>query len=155
MDILIINFKQIKVIPVDKENEKHRRGVWIVKNENLGYNLITTEPIPYEKHCIWWQNAFEKEHILIILYNSEVCGYIRLTKVRTGSKEKNEISIAISKKFQKTGIGSYAYKLFENKMKEIGVSEIIALNHISNEIGQRFFEKNKFDKTFIRYIKKL
>jgi len=56
-----------------------------------------------------------------------VCGYIRLTKKESNSKEKNVISISLAKKFQSVGIGTHAYKLFEDKMKEIGVTQIVAL----------------------------
>lgn len=159
MVILDIEFKQIKVIPADKDNENHRKGVWIVKNQNFGHDLMTTEPIHYDHHLFWWETAFDKEYIYIILSELDIIGYIRLTKYETDTKEKFEISIALAKEFQKSGIGSYAYKLFENEMKKIDIPLIIALTHIKNEEGQKFFEKNKFEKTYIkkdyiRYVKK-
>lgn len=155
MVILNLNFEQIKVFIAEKENEMHKKGVWTVFNENLGFNLITTESIPYENHCKWWESAFEQEFIYVVLYQSILCGYIRLTKKRTSNKEKNEISIAISKKYHKSGLGTYAYSIFENEMKKIGVTEIIALTDIRNLGGQKFFEKNNFKKGHIRYVKKI
>lgn len=58
------------------------------------------------------------------------------------------------------GIGTYAYKFFEEKMKDIKIPHIIASTHVENETGQKFFEKNKFNKIYIkneyiRYVKKL
>ena len=123
--------------------------------ENIQFNIITSEPVLYEDHCKWWENSFDREFIYIILYQSVVCGYIRLTKEQTQSKEKNEISIAVSKKYQNSGLGSIAYSLFEERMKKCGVSEIIAITDIRNELGQRFFEKNKFERTHIRFVKKI
>lgn len=155
MVILRIDFEQIKVIPAEKENEEHKKSIWNVFNENLGYNLITSEPVPYEKHSIWWERVFENEYIYVILYKSKVCGYIRLTKYRTELKEKDEISIALKNEFQKMGIGSYAFNLFENKIKEIGITQIVAITDFRNKLGQKFFEKNDFKKFHIRYVKKL
>jgi len=160
--ILSYNFDKIKVIPAEKENETHKKGVWKVFNENIEVNIITHEPVPYEEHCKWWENVFEKEYVYIIQYQSTVCGYIRLTKKESNSKEKNVISISLVKKCQSVGIGTHAYKLFENEMKEIGVTQIVALTVMSNKIGQKFFEKNKYImtgldevKNFKRYIKDL
>ena len=156
------NFDKIKVIPAEKENETHKKGVWKAFNENIDVNFITHETVPYEEHCKWWENVFEKEYVYIIQYQSTVCGYIRLTKKESSSKEKNVISISLVRKFQNVGIGTHAYKLFEEKMKEIGVTQIVALTVTSNKVGQKFFEKNKYKitefdevKNFKRYFKDL
>lgn len=162
MNLLNIDLKQINIIPAEKENKKHRREVWRIYNENLEVNIITHEPVQYKKHCKWWETAFENEYIFIILHQTSVCGYIRLTKRESNSKEKYVISTSLAKKFQHSGIGTYAYILFEAKMKEIGVNQLIALTVINNEGGQKFFKKNGFKMTgfdkenkFKRYIKKL
>ena len=131
-----------------------------VKNANLDYSSKSSEPVSYEKHKEWWEQIFDKEHMYVIIYDSEVCGYIRFTKMETKSKEKNEISIALLKKFQNKGLGTFAYEYFEKEMAKYGITEIIAVTNIKNNMGQRFFEKNKFEKTqnkenYIRYIKKL
>jgi len=156
------DLKQVRVIPAKREDVTYRDGVWSVFNENLDANIITHEPIPYEAHCKWWETVFESEFVYIILYQSSICGYIRLTKNKTSSKEKWVISIALARKFHHVGIGTHAYKLFEACMKEKGVNQIIALTVLSNKIGQEFFEKNNFKMTgfdkeniFKRYIKKL
>ena len=150
------------MIPAKKSSITYREGLWRVFNENLDANIITHEPIPYENHCKWWKTVFEKEYVYVILYQSSMCGYIRLTKNKTSSKEKNVISIALAKKFHHFGIGTYAYKLFEAYMKEKGVNQIIALTVLSNKIGHEFFEKNNFKMTgidkeniFKIYVKKL
>ncbi|MHA1492355.1 MAG: GNAT family N-acetyltransferase [Promethearchaeota archaeon] len=150
------------MIRAKKEDDIYKEGLWRVFNENLDANIITHEPVPYEVHCKWWETVFESEYVYIILYQSSMCGYIRLTKKKTSAKEKSVISIALASKFQHYRIGTYAYKLFEAYMKEKGVKQIIALTVLSNEIGQVFFEKNNFkmsgiDKTnsFKRYVKKL
>jgi len=157
-----INFEKIKLIPAQKINEFHKKGVRRVFNDNLDANINTHEPVPFENHCKWWETVFENEYVYIILYQSSMCGYIRLTKNKTSSKEKSLISIALAKKFQHFGIGTYAYKLFEASMKENGVNQIIALTVLSNKVGQEFFEKNNFElididkeNKFKRYIKKL
>lgn len=150
-----LNFKNIKVIPAEKEKTSHKKSIWKIFNQNIRYNLITTDPVSYEKHCKWWETAHEKEYIYVILYNSEVIGYIRLTKSRTKSKEANEISIAIAKQYQNSGIGSHAYKSFENIMKKLGIEKIIALTDNRNEVGKKFFEKNNFKKAYVKYVKKL
>ena len=144
----IIDFAKVKLILAEKEVETHRKGIWAVRNENLDYNIITTNTIPYEEHCNWWESVFDKEHIYLIIYRSDVCGYIRLTKYETSSKEKNEISIAVAKQFQNTGIGSFAYNLFETEVNnKYGITQIIANTNIDNDAGKKFFEKNKFDNT--------
>ena len=148
-----MNFDKIKLRPAEKLNEEHRRGVWDVFNENIGFNLITSEPIAYEDHCKWWETAFENEYIYVILYDDVVSGYIRLTKTRTESKEKNEISIAVSKILSNSGLGSFAYQQFEKEMKKLGIKSIIALTNFKNELGKKFFEKNGFRKDYIRYVK--
>ncbi|MFX1256288.1 MAG: GNAT family N-acetyltransferase [Promethearchaeota archaeon] len=148
-----INFKNITVIPANKENELHKKGVLKVFNENIEYFHLTEKLVSYEEHSKWWDNAFEDEYIYVILYKTKVCGYIRLTKRKTNSKEKYEISIALRKKIQKYGIGSYAYNLFENEMKKAGIPEIIAITVSKNILGQKFFEKNKFKKNLNRYKK--
>lgn len=157
---MLINFEDIEIIRAEKNSESHRNGFWVVRNENTTYNLTNPELISFENHCIWWDNVFNKEYMYCIYYKSEFCGYLRLTKEVSETKEKNEISIAIAKKFQNTGIGTYAYKMFEDVMNKIGIKEIIALTHIENKAGQRFFEKNDFKKTiikkeFIKYYKKI
>ena len=155
-----IETKQIKVIQAEKENEAHRKGFWVVRNENSDYNLINSELIPFESHCKWWETVFEKECLYCIIYKSEFCGYIRLSKEESQNKEKYEISIAIAKNFQNKGVGSYSYKVFEELMSKTGIREIIALTHLENKAGKRLFEKNGFKKTiikngFIRYYKKI
>ncbi len=150
-----INYEHVKVIPAGKVNEDHKREVWKVFNENIGFNIVTTEPVSYEQHCAWWETAFDKEYIYIIKYESTICGYIRLTKVRTNSKEMNEISIALKSEFQNTGIGSHAYKIFESEIRKNGISHIITMSNIKNELSQNFFIKNDFEKTFVRFVKKL
>lgn len=162
MVVLKIVYKRVKVIQAEINNEAHKKGIWSVKNENLDYSIVTNKFIPYEEHNKWWDTIFDDEYIFVIVYESEVCGYIRLTKKRTSFKEKNEISISLAKKFQDSGLGSYAYNLFEAKMKKNGINQIIALTHINNELGKKFFEKNKFKnsgvsriKNYIRYVKKL
>ncbi len=156
------DLKQVRVIPAKRGDVAYREGVWRVFNENLDANIITHEPVPYENHCKWWETVFEYDYIYIILYQSSLCGYLRLTKNKTSSKEKGMISIALAKKFQQFGIGTYAYKLFEACMKKKGVNQIIALTVLSNISGQEFFEKNNFQMTgidkenkFKRYFKKL
>ncbi|KKN46131.1 hypothetical protein LCGC14_0676020 [marine sediment metagenome] len=162
MILLRYDLEQVRVIPAKKGDVTYREGVWHVFNENLAANINTHEPVPYENHCKWWETVFENEYVYIILYQSSMCGYIRLTKNKTSSKEKSLISIALTKKFHHFGIGTYAYKLFEAYMKEKGVNQIIALTLLSNKIGQEFFEKNNFKMTgidkgnnFKKYIKKL
>ena len=129
------NYKNVYVIPADKENKKHKKGVWSVKNENLDYTVINEDFVPYENHSKWWENAFEKEYIYIVLYKSKVCGYIRLTKITSKIKEKNEISIALAKKFQNLGIGTYAYKIFEHEIRMKGITNIIAITNINNHLA--------------------
>lgn len=150
-----IDFNQIKVIEANKTNKEHREGVWTIKNNNLKYNLVTSKPILYEDHCDWWKSIFDTEYLYLILYNSEISGYIRLTKVRTHSKELNEISIALIEKVHNSGIGTYAYNLFEKMMMEKNIFHLVALTDIKNKQGQKFFEKQGFKKSFLRYIKKL
>lgn len=156
------DLQQVRVIPAKKGDVTYREGLWRVFNENLDANIITHEPVPYENHCKWWETVFENEYVYTILYQSSMCGYIRLTKNKTSSKEKSVISFALAKKFHHFGIGTYAYKIFEASMKEKGVKQIIALTILSNKIGQEFFEKNNFimtgfdkENNFKRYIKKL
>lgn len=136
--------EEISVNPADKNRESHRRGVWIAFNENLNYNLITTKPISYENHCKWWEKAFDKEYIYVVLFNKDVCGYIRLTKKGDGSKRVNEISIAIIRKLQNSSIGSIAIKLFEKKIKKKSISKIVARVLPNNLKAQKFFIKNGF-----------
>ena len=136
--------EEISVNPADKNRESHQRGVWIAFNENIGFNLITTKPISYENHCKWWEKAFDKEHIYVVLFKEEVCGYIRLTKKGETPKKINEISIAIIRKLQNSGIGSYAYNLFEQKIKKRSISKIVARVLPDNMNAQKFFIKNGF-----------
>ena len=150
-----IDFDLIEVKPAESESEAHKRGIWIVFNENIDYNLKTSAPVPYEDHCIWWEKIFDKEYVYIVHYKSEVCGYIRLTKKRTESKEINEISIAILKKYHNTGLGTISYRIFEEKIKKRGVNLIIALTDKNNKLGREFFEKSKYEKAHIRYVKNL
>ncbi len=150
-----IDYEEIKVIPANKDDKAHKKGIWFIKNENLDFSLISDEKISYKQHNNWWKGIFEIEYIYIILYKSEVSGYIRLTKLRTKSKEEHEISIAIAKKYQNIGFGTYALKIFEKKMRKIGIHQIIAFTHFNNELGQKFFEKNRFNKTYLRYVKKI
>jgi RimJ/RimL family protein N-acetyltransferase len=144
--VISLKFKKedISVNLADKNRESHRRGVWIAFNENLDYNIITTKPISYENHCKWWEKAFDKEYIYIVLFNEDVCGYIRLTKKGDGPKTVNEISIAIIRKLQNLGIGSYAYKLFEKKITKRSILKIVAKVLPNNLKAQRFFIKNGF-----------
>jgi RimJ/RimL family protein N-acetyltransferase len=151
---------EIKVSIAELENEEHRKGVWMVKNDSLDSSRLTSEIIPYKDHCDWWRSNFDKEYIYIINYQARVIGYIRLTKEKTSSKDKYEISISLSEEFQAKGIGSYAYGIFEKYMKERNISQIIASTSIKNESGQKFFEKNGFLKEnvkgdYIMYFKKL
>jgi len=155
-----IDFDYIKVIPAEIDNEEHQKAVWIIKNKNIEYSLLSNEKISYENHCEWWKRNFEKEYVYIILYQSKFIGYIRLTKQKTNSLDKNEISIAFSKKFQKKGIGTYVYKIFENCIKQFDISRIIATTHVNNEAGQKFFEKNNFVKKtiesdYVKFIKNI
>jgi len=147
--VISLKFKkeEISVNPADKKRESHRRGVWIAFNENIGFNVTTTKPISYENHCKWWEKAFDKEYIYVVLFNEDVCGYIRLTKKGEHPKRIYEISIAIFRKLQNSGIGSFAYKLFEKKIKKRNISKIVAKVHPDNLQAQKFFIKNRFKQT--------
>ena len=79
-----------------------------------------------------------------MLFNEDVCGYIRLTKKGEDPKRINEISIAIIRKLQNSGIGSYAYKLFEKKIKKRSISKIVAKVVPNNIKAQNFFLRNGF-----------
>ena len=96
----------------------------------------------------------EKKY-LCYLYKLEVVDYIRLIKVRTNSKEINEISIALLSQFQKFGVDAYAYKLFEDHMKKISIKKIVAITDYRNEGGRKFFENYRYEKSHIRYVKEL
>ncbi len=148
-----IDYNKIGVIPAEIDNENHKKGILKVFNENIKYFHLTKESVSYEDHSKWWSQAFNNEIIYVIIYEQMVTGYIRLTKFKTDTKEENEISIALSKKFQKSGLGSHAYQIFEKKMKKIGISKIIANTENDNVLGQKFFEKNKFKKKDYRYVK--
>ncbi len=150
-----IDLDSIIIRTAESENEIHRKGVWMVFNENIDYNLKTSAPVPYIDHCNWWEKIFDKEYVFVIQYRSKICGYIRLTKKRTESKEINEISVAILKKYHNTGMGTISYKIFEKEIKKMGINQIIALTDINNNLGREFFEKNKYSKAHIRYIKNL
>ncbi|MFX1451343.1 MAG: GNAT family N-acetyltransferase [Promethearchaeota archaeon] len=156
-----LDIQNIKIISAEKKNENHKKWIWKIRNENLDFNLITTKAISYENHSEWWENVFDKEYVYLIMNKNDICGYIRLTKDQSSTKEKNEISIAIAKQIQNIGIGSYAYKLFENEMIKLGIKKIIAITHKNNNAGKNFFEKNKFEKkiiiehNYIKYVKKL
>jgi len=152
---LIKNLEKVRVLKADKDNEKHRESVWNIFNGNIEYFHLTSSPISYEEHCKWWETAFEKEYIYVIQLELDICGYIRLSKFRTDTKEKHEISIALSKDAQYLGIGSIALKLFEIEMSNMGISKIIANTEINNKIGQNFFEKNGFLKSLIRFEKRI
>ena len=89
-----------------------------------------------------------------MLFKEDVCGYIRLTKKGEDTKRINEISIAIIRKLQNSGIGSYAYKLFEKKIKKRGISKIVAKVLPGNIKAQKFFIKNGFKQiNMTRYEK--
>lgn len=149
------NNEKIEVIPAQKDNLDHQKGIWIVRNDNINFDLITKEEITYEQHCVWWDKIHDYEYVYVIIFQGKVIGYIRLTKLRTKFKEKNEVSIAIAKDYHNKGFGSQAYEIFEKEMKSKGVSAIIASTHVQNIQGQKFFEKNKFERTYLRYTKKL
>ncbi len=156
----MIDFDKIKVFPAEKANQRHRKEVWIIKNENLKYSRDTFNKILIEKHINWWENNFEKEYIYLVSYNKEIIGYIRLTKERARSMNNNEISIAFLNQYQKKGIGSYSYSIFEKYMKDLDISHIIASTHIENIAGQKFFEKNNYLKKdeemgYFNYIKNI
>lgn len=150
-----IDLNNISIKIADKDNENHKRCVLKIFNENIQYFHLTKEPISYDNHSKWWDANFKKEYIYLILFHAEIVGYIRLTKKRTETKEKHEISIALLKQYQKSKVGSYSYKLFENEIKKLGVKEIIANTEISNIIGQNFFESNNFSKYMIKFKKKI
>ncbi len=148
-----IDFDKVAVIPAKKDNENHKCGIFKVFNENIKYFHLTKNPISFEDHTKWWLQAFNEEIIYVVIYENKVEGYIRLTKFKTDTKEENEISIAISKKFQNSGFGSRAYRLFESKIKKIGIKKIVANTVKDNVLSQKFFEKNKFKKKDYRYVK--
>lgn len=155
MIFLTADLEKIKIIKAEISNNIHKKSVWTVFNENVEFFHLTKRPVLYEEHSKWWEQAFEKEYIFLILYGDEICGYIRLSKHQTENKEKHEISIALLKKFQNLGIGTFAYQLFEKEMKQIGISEIIANTELENEVGQKFFEKCGFKRINTRFIKEL
>ncbi len=150
-----VNFEEVKLILAQKDIESHKKAVWEIFNENIEFFHLTSKKVPYKEHCKWWEEIFDKEHIYIIKFKSEICGYIRLTKKRSDNKEKHEISIALLELFQKSGIGSYAYQLFEKEMKHLGIPELTAKTVIDNIGGRNFFKKNGFEKSIITFKKKI
>jgi RimJ/RimL family protein N-acetyltransferase len=149
------DFDKIWLTLAQKDNNIHKKRIWEIFNENIEFFHQTSKKVPYEDHCKWWIEIFDKEYIYIIMYKSDICGYIRLTKEKTEFKDKHEISIGLSKIFQNFGIGSYAYHLFEVEMKLLGISEIIAKTELKNLGGQRFFQKNGFKDILIISKKKI
>lgn len=150
-----VDLNKVGLILAEIKKELHRKSVWQIFNENIEYFHLTNHPVSYKNHCLWWEKAFDEEFIFLITYNSEICGYIRLSKENTKTKEKYEISVVLSKDVQNYGIGSIAYKLFENEMKMRGVKEIIAKTLQTNQRGQQFFEKNNFTRSMIRFKKEI
>lgn len=150
-----LNYKDIELKLAQKDSESHKKAVWEVFNENIEFFHITSKKVPFADHCKWWEENFDKEYIYIIMYKSEFCGYIRLTKKKTINKKRYEISIALRELFQKSGIGSHAYQLFEKEMKYLGIPEIIANTEIDNTLSKNFFKKNGFIKTNLTFKKKI
>lgn len=150
-----IKRKTVEIKEAHVNNYHYRKEIWKIFNENLEFTNITDKPVSYKDHCKWWEKIFNFEYIYIILCESEICGYIRITKVSTKNKEKNEISIALSKKYHNKGIGSYAYSLFEEEIKRKGIKRVVANTLFKNKKGIKFFKSNDFVKTHIKFIKKL
>ena len=155
MIFLSIDRNLIELIPAEKNNENYKKRVLEIFNENIDFFNLTDKLISYEEHSKWWDSIFEKEYLYLILFKTEVQGYIRLSKINTFSKEKHEISIALSTKNQNRGIGSIAYQLFEKEMKKKGIKEIVAKTMDENKRGQNFFEKNNFQRSMVRFVKKI
>ncbi len=150
-----IDRRLIEIIPAEKNNEKHKKRVLEIFNQNINFFNMTNRIISYEEHSKWWDSIFKKEKIYLILFKGEVQGYIRLSKMKTISKEKHEMSIALASKNQNCGIGSIAYQMFEKEMKKKGIKEIVAKTMDENKRAQNFFEKNNFQRSMVRYIKKI
>jgi len=151
---LKIDLKQVSLIESDPHNIYHKKSVWKIFNENLEF-FLTNKSVTFEDHCKWWKEVFLREYIYLILFKSKICGYIRLTKYKTDNKDKHEISMAITKKYQNLGIGTYAYNLFEKEIKKFKINKIIAIVKVKNIIGQNFWKKNGFIEHPVKYIKQL
>lgn len=150
-----INSDDIIVEEAVQSNLEHKKRILQIFNENIEFFYLTKEPITYVEHSKWWKSAFIDEFIYIIKYKAEIHGYIRLTKNKTVSKEKHEISIALSDEVKKMGIGSIAYKKFERIIRKKNIKKIIAHTIYSNKIARDFFERNNFKKSMIKYSKNL
>ena len=100
----------------------------------------------------WFNKNFKSKYFYTCFYKSEKIGYLR-------GDENNgviNISIAIKNKYQKKGLASEFYKIYEKKLKSNSI--LIAQVHKNNNSSINFFLKNDYEilkkqKSFIIFYK--
>jgi len=117
----------------DKDSEFVRQ----VRNE-VAAQSINYEYVSIHEHSVWWKKLKERGiKLYVIRYDNQKAGYIRIN-----THSRNEISIAIIKKYRDRGIGRKAMSLLppEKYIAEIKTNNKASLHFFKN-IGFNVIDK--------------
>jgi len=134
---------------VEPAGAGHARLVWQWANDPVArQNSFTTEPIPWEAHCAWWEGAFASPHIRMwmLLERGRPVAQIRYERAAVGAERAAvgaaEVSVSVASSDRGRGIGTRALRMTAPlAVRELGVSELVAWVKVGNLASVRIFEK--------------
>ena len=137
-----------------KKTIKEDNNLYFILRNNKKFrkHFFNNKSINKLKHSEWFNKNFKSKYFYTCFYKSEKIGYLR-------GDENNgviNISIAIKNKYQKKGLASEFYKIYEKKLKSNSI--LIAQVHKNNNSSINFFLKNDYEilkkqKSFIIFYK--
>ena len=114
-------------------------------------NAFHTEPIPYEAHIAWFAKIMqdEDEVLYILEKDNQPIGQIRFS---IGGGGTAEIGYSIQNKHRGNGYGEKVVRLGVDRLKKErpDVKVVIAKVKLNNVQSIKCFEKNGFDKEYIK-----
>ncbi|MBO3801127.1 MAG: ribosomal protein S18-alanine N-acetyltransferase [Thermoproteota archaeon] len=108
----------------------------ILEIENESFNN------PYDEAIFKAFSSKHPENFLVALFNKDVVGYIMFDKLYNSGII---VSIAVSQRFRRKGIGGLLLTKALGKLKELGAKEVLLQVEVTNNSAISFYKKFGFN----------
>lgn len=125
-------------VELKKATTKNLRDVFKWRNEpNTIPWMASRKPVVFEDHLIWYNKVINDENclFLIIYVGDEAVGQIRYNLEESSEKRIARVSMNITESMQGKGIGTRAFELGYNFVKELNFAQMIQVRVHEKKAG--------------------
>lgn len=137
----------IEFKPITKENIPEALEVynWYVLNSTATFHLAAVPQEELERMVSLGHNKYQS---FVILFEHKICGFCYLSQFRykEAYDKSAEITLYLNQDSLGKGIGKSTLKFLENKAKENGINNLVAVITEGNDASTVLFEKDGYVK---------